>query len=100
VPLKSVLASSDLAVSGTVIDLTDQAVVVQIDHVYRGDPKLERVTIRRDTGVAGSFRASSLWSKGHRQLVAAKDGAVIECVGGATVPWSQEAADEYREALK
>jgi hypothetical protein len=100
VPLMSVLATSNLAVSGTVINLTDQAVVVQIDHVYRGDPKLQRVTIRRGTGVADSFRTSSLWSKGDRQLVAAKDGAVIECVGGATAPWSQEEADRYQEALK
>ncbi len=99
VPLTSVLTSSDLVVSGTVVDVRDQAVVVQIDHVYRGNPELQTVRIRRGPGVAASFRASSVWAHGRRQLVTAKNGAVIECVGGATGPWSQERADEYQRAL-
>ena len=99
VPLASVLGQSDVAVSGTVSRVTDHAVVLQIDHVYRGNPELVTLTIRRGAGVASSLRASSVWTRGQRQLLAASDGVVIECVGGATVPWNHETADEYQRTF-
>ncbi len=99
VPLASVLDRSDLAVSGTVLKVTDRGVVLQIDHVYRGDPELVTLTVRRGARVAGSLRVSSVWTRGQRQLLAASGGVVIECVGGATVPWNQETAEEYQRTL-
>ncbi len=99
VPLKSVLNGSDLAVSGTISKFSDRAVVLKIDHVYRGNPNLVSLTVRRGAGVASSLRTSSVWATGQRQLLASSKGVVIECVGGATVPWNQETADEYQQAL-
>lgn len=99
VSIESVLEGSDLAVSGTVVKSTARGVVLQIDHVYRGKAELRSLTISRGAGAASSVRATSVWTKGQRQLVAASGGVVIECVGGATVPWDQETADEYARVL-
>jgi len=98
VQTRDVLRGADVAFSGTILSVSDDSVMVQVDHDYRGDVA-NTVRLVRAQGLAGSSRAGATWVVGERYLVAGRDAQVIECSGGATGPWSQGLADSYAETF-
>jgi hypothetical protein len=90
------LAPMQTAFSGTVLEKTDETVLLDVDKWYRGGDSDEvRLTARKSEFVA--LEGGIDFQVGARYLITATDGTVNFC--GFSGPWTQEMADTYAQAF-
>lgn len=89
------LRTADLAAAGTVVEVADKRIVLDVEHWYTGE-ETEQIALEPGTGVP-ALRLTTSFEEGQRYLVSASNGVVTVC--GYTAPYSEGLADLYDEAF-
>jgi hypothetical protein len=96
-----VLAAMPVAFSGTVTEVRDGTVVLDVDRWYRGGESpagpVDRVELSAPDGAAVALVGAVEFAPGQRYLVSASEGTVSVC--GFSGPWSPELAAAYEQAF-
>jgi len=91
----SLLAELPVAFAGTVTATGSDSATLRVDHWYRGGTA-DTVTVDQ-VMPSGGMDPGVDFRLGDRYLVSALDGNVQDC--NYSRPWSQELADDYRQAF-
>ncbi len=94
-PSATFLRTVDQAAAGTVIEVADKRIVLDVDHWYTGE-ETDQIALAPGAGIP-ALTLTTNFEQGQRYLVSATDGVVTVC--GYTAPYSKDLADLYDEAF-
>jgi hypothetical protein len=92
----NILRDMPVAFSGTAAEVTDESVLLDVDHWYKGG-SADQVELANSNNPGVALEGGIQFEVGHRYLVSASDGTVSMC--GYSGEWTSEFEQSYQEAF-
>jgi hypothetical protein len=91
-----ILRDKQVAFDGTAIEVTDNDVLLTVNHWYKGG-NADEVRLENNPSPGIALEGGVEFKTGHRYLVTATNGTVNIC--GYTAEWSADLANSFRQAF-